>query len=313
MAIWDNLAAWRGPTPNRSDGAQTEVRGLVVHIAEGWYEGTISWQKNPAADVSSHFVVSRAGDIAQMVDTTDAAWTQKSGNGEWLSVECEGFTKDNDHNPGGWEKLSPAQLDAVAQLLNECHRRHDVPLQTTTSPTGRGLGHHSMGSDWGHQECPGKPIIAQKPAIVKRALAIENGDDVTPDDIKAIAAAVWKHPIDTIEGQGVGYSADDFTASFMTASAHFYNSLYGQQTLAELRAAKLRQEAILAAFKGLDTSKVLAAVNARAAEDATRDAQLTAAVTALAAVRQLAGAEDASIEDVAAEVARWEGGGPDVQ
>lgn len=284
MAKWTDLADWRGPTTNRNAGEQTEVRGLVVHIAVGWYEGTIAWQKNPDADVSSHFVVDRDGKIAQLVDTADKAWTQRAGNGEWLSVECVGFPKDDKHNPGGWEKLSPEQLDAVARLLLKCHQVHDVPLQTTTSSTGKGLGHHSMGGEsWGHPECPGRPIIAQKPAIVNRALALQNGDDdMTPDDIKAIAAAVWKHPIDTIEGQGVSYSADEFPAGFMTASAHFYNSLYGQQTLVELQEAKRRQEAILAAFKGLNTSSIIDAIKARSTEDAKRDAELLAAVKAIA-------------------------------
>jgi hypothetical protein len=27
-----------------------------------------------------------------MVDTDRTAWTQRAGNGEWLSVECAGFT-----------------------------------------------------------------------------------------------------------------------------------------------------------------------------------------------------------------------------
>lgn len=308
MARWSDLATWRGPTQNRNAGDQTEVRGLVVHIAEGWYEGTIAWQLNPKSNVSSHFVVSRAGEIAQVVDTADAAWTQRSGNGEWLSVECEGFTKDNDRNPGGWEKLSPQQLDAVARLLHECHTVYGVPLQTTTSTTGKGLGHHSMGADWGHQACPGRPIISQKPAIVTRALAIENGDDdMTPADIEAIAKAVWSHPIDTIEGQGVNYSADEFPAGFMTASGHFYNSLYGQTALAELKAAKLRQEAILAAFKGLNTSSIIEAITKRSVEDAARDAELLAAVKAIAA------GDAPTVEAVVSEITRRLGGETDVE
>lgn len=298
MAKWSDLALWRGPTTNKKAGGQTEVRGLVVHIAEGWHEGTIAWQLNPKSKVSSHFVVSRDGRIVQMVDTADAAWTQRSGNGEWLSVECEGFTKGHPKNPGGWEKLTDAQLDAVAELLHKCHQVYDVPLQTTNSATGKGLGHHSMDNTWGHQACPGRPIIAQKPAIVKRALAIETGDDiVTPQDIKAIAAAVWKHPIDTIEGQGVSYSADEFPAGFMAASAHFYNSLYGQQALAELKAAKLRQEAMLAAWKGLNTASIIEAINARSAQDIARDTELLAAVRALAE-------NEASVDAVVQEITR---------
>jgi N-acetyl-anhydromuramyl-L-alanine amidase AmpD len=171
VARWTDLADWRGPTKNKTSGGQSEVRGLVVHIAEGTYEGTIAWQHNPGADVSSHFVVGRDGRIAQVVDTRDAAWTQRSGNGEWLSVECAGFTKDSPHYRSGWERLTAAQVDAVARLLRRCHEVYRVPIQVTSSPSGRGLGHHSMGGpSWGHQSCPGGPIIAQKDDIVRAAL-----------------------------------------------------------------------------------------------------------------------------------------------
>lgn len=300
MARWSDLATWRGPTQNRNAGGQTEVRGLVVHIAEGWYDGTIAWQKNPDANVSSHFVVSRAGDIAQVVDTADAAWTQRSGNGEWLSVECEGFTKDNGKNPGGWEKLTPQQLDAVARLLHECHRRHGVPLQTTTSTTGKGLGHHSMGADWGHQACPGRPIISQKPAIVTRALAIENGDDdMNLDDklpLTEHARERW----------------DLASLDVKTALAHDYiYSRAASDTTAsivvELKAAARRQEAILAAFKGLNTSSIIEAITKRSVEDAARDAELLAAVKAIAA------GDAPTVEAVVMEITRRLGGETDVE
>lgn len=187
MARWTDLATWRGPTPNCGDGDQypnegddrmREQRGLVIHIAEGYFEGTISYQKNPAANVSSHFVLSNGargqgadGELAQIVDTDITAWTQRSGNGHWLSVECAGFTP---------HPLTAAQCESVAQLLARAHREYGVPLQLATNPDGRGLGHHSMGCNWpggawGHCDCPGPAIIAQKPAILARAIEIVNG------------------------------------------------------------------------------------------------------------------------------------------
>jgi hypothetical protein len=289
MARWTDLATWRGPTSNKKSGGQTEVRGLVVHIAEGWYEGTISWQKNPDANVSSHFVVSREGKIAQMVDTADAAWTQRSGNGEWLSVECEGFTKENERNPGGWEKLSDAQIDAVARLLHKCRTAHDVPLQTTSSTTGRGLGHHSMGADWGHQACPGRPIIAQKPTIVKRALALLNGDEMELSD--KIELTDWTERKWGIADRTVGQALGETYTYSRNASDT------GGKVLAELAAQRRLQEAILASWKGLNTSAIIEAVNKRSAEDAARDTELLAAVRALAE-------NEASVDAVVQEITR---------
>jgi hypothetical protein len=115
-----------------------------------------------------------------------AAWTQRDGNGHWLSVECSGFAPQ--------DALSPAQVEAVAQLFARCHTQYGVPLQVATSPSGKGLGHHSMGAEsganWGHRDCPGPLIIAQKPAIVARAIQIVNGDDMPT--ATEIAVAVWQ-------------------------------------------------------------------------------------------------------------------------
>lgn len=141
-----------------------EFRGLVVHIAEGSYEGTIAWQRNPSSNVSSHFIVARDGRIAQMVDTTRIAWTQRQGNGRWLSVECEGFVDDG---------LSGAQVHAIARLFAQGHLAYGYPLALASRPDQRGLGHHSMGgAAWGHLACPGVKIIGQKPAILIRARSL---------------------------------------------------------------------------------------------------------------------------------------------
>ncbi len=173
MGRWTDLAEWGGPTPNQS-GNMTEIRGVVVHIAQGTYQGTISWQRNPESRVSSHFIVALDGKITQMVDTTETAWTQRAGNGHWLSVENAGYVP----NP-----LTAYQVEANARLLARAHQRHGVPLQLADSPDDRGLGHHSMGAkpgspaDWGHSACPGPAIIAQKGRILARAKEIINGRD----------------------------------------------------------------------------------------------------------------------------------------
>ncbi|WFE20843.1 peptidoglycan recognition family protein [Solwaraspora sp. WMMD937] len=176
MGIWTDLATWRGPTVNSGNGTgalnEPEDRldahhGIVVHIAAGYFEGTIAWQRNPASRVSSHFVVAKDGRIAQMVDTEIRAWTQRAGNRTWLSIENEGFLPD---------RLTAPQLEANAQLLARSHLEHGVPVRNANSPRERGLGHHSMGAengfDWGHSQCPGPAIVAQKPTIVARAAQI---------------------------------------------------------------------------------------------------------------------------------------------
>ena len=176
MAIWDK-AVWLGPPDSNYSGSMIEVRGLVLHIAEGSYRGTINWQNNPASDVSSHFIFGlNEGERAQMLDTNVTAWTQANGNGHWVSVENAGFHYD---------QFTPAQIEANAQLYAWLHEVYNVPMQLTDSPSGSGLGWHGMGgASWGgHPDCPGPANVALRGTILARAQEILNGDDMTASDV----------------------------------------------------------------------------------------------------------------------------------
>jgi N-acetylmuramoyl-L-alanine amidase len=218
-----------------------EQRGLVIHIAEGSYEGTISWSKTSsgAKAVSTHFVLDYDGKLAQVVDTRDAAWTQQAGNGHWLSVECAGFT------PGA---LTPAQVESVARLLAKAHQIYQVPLQVATSPDGRGLGHHSMGTDggsvptdtwtgptWGHENCPGPAIINQKPLIVTRAKQLLGDDMPTP-------AEMWNYLISAVDI----HDDNDLPNGYTQPAAEFLKWIVNDHNLlVEMKATLARIEETL--------------------------------------------------------------------
>jgi len=96
------------------DGYKPEF--IVIHIMQGTMAGTISWFKNPASEVSAHYLVGKDGRVVQMIKDTDAAWhagrinnpsekakrvlkTNLLGgyvnpNKYSLGIECEGKTGD---------------------------------------------------------------------------------------------------------------------------------------------------------------------------------------------------------------------------
>lgn len=169
MSRWTDLAQWVGPTVNQGP-AMTQVRGIILHIAEGSQAGTIAWQKNPAADVSSHFISAKNGQLVQMVDTDMGAWTQQNGNGQWISIEHEGF-----HT----QSLTPQQIENAAKLLARTQQQYGTParrnyLVLADNPNAIGLGWHGMGgAGWGgHYDCPGPSIVAQRQTIIARAQQI---------------------------------------------------------------------------------------------------------------------------------------------
>lgn len=184
-------AVWVGPSPNIDPGAMGTVYGVVTHIQAGTEAGTEAWEHNRDSDVSSHFLLPRAGGIRQMVDTGDKAWCQAAGNPNWLSVECEGVAGDT---------LTPAQIDGLAQILVWAHRTYGVPLRvaTTAFPSGvagGGLAWHSLGGvAWSpnRHNCPGAAIVAQLPDVVTHALVLNADSGGSPmadtPDVTALLA-----------------------------------------------------------------------------------------------------------------------------
>jgi hypothetical protein len=167
MPIWAQ-ASWQGPPDSNFGGPAVECRGLVEHIAEGSYGGTIGWQQNPISDVSSHFVMGLNGEVAQMLDTNATAWTQAAGNGHWVSAEFAGFSTGS---------YTPQQQEAASQLYAWLVQVHGVPLQLADSPSGTGWGWHGMGGvAWGnHPNCPGSANVALRTPMLARTIQILGG------------------------------------------------------------------------------------------------------------------------------------------
>lgn len=206
MGWWTDIATrCAQDTPNHG-GAATEQRGVVVHIAEGTYEGTINWCLNPDSDVSCHFVVANDGRCTQMLDTDVTAWTQRDGNGKWVSIENEG-TSDY--------YLTPQQVSKNAEIFSRYTHEYSIACQQAYSPDGYGLGYHSMGAengyDWGHSECPGELIKSQLSNVVAEALMMgqtspppEPGTGpvvVSDESIIKIVTSVWTQGLTSSAGE----------------------------------------------------------------------------------------------------------------
>lgn len=104
-------------TQNHSGKRNAKLQGVVVH----WWDdpakrpslaGVRSWFKNPASQVSAHYVV-EAGTVVQMVADENTAW--HAGGPHWnnrtIGIEC---------NP----RMSLADLETLAQLITDLERKH---------------------------------------------------------------------------------------------------------------------------------------------------------------------------------------------
>lgn len=121
-------------SPNKMGRKGWKPDMIVSHITEGSYAGAVSWLSNPQSQASSHFVVSKKGEITQLVDLKEAAWIngtaispssnnfygksllklvrdrKTNANYYTIGIEHEGFSKD------GQGKLTDAQFKATVWL-----------------------------------------------------------------------------------------------------------------------------------------------------------------------------------------------------
>lgn len=157
-------------TPNKSSRGSYKPCLIVWHIAEGSYNGTISWEKNPASQTSSHFVLGKNGEITQLVPLNMAAWTQgvdpnkdmkptnayvKAHKGinpnlYCVSIECEGKWSETKG------KLTDKQLEAAAYLtsyiVEEVDRIYGVEIPVDREHM---IGHCEINSVT-RPHCPGE-------------------------------------------------------------------------------------------------------------------------------------------------------------
>nr|WP_311132552.1 peptidoglycan recognition family protein [Nonomuraea gerenzanensis] len=98
---------------------------IVIHVAQGSYAGTISWFQNPAAKVSSHYVVrSSDGAVTQMVREKDRAFHAGDYNRRSVGIEHEGFVND-----ATW--FTDAMYRSSAALTRNIADRYGIPKDRT--------------------------------------------------------------------------------------------------------------------------------------------------------------------------------------
>jgi N-acetyl-anhydromuramyl-L-alanine amidase AmpD len=143
-------------TANRTDTTRTArtIDQIVVHVTEGSYLGSVRWLRNPRSRGSAHYLISRRGEVVQLVSVSDVAWHagNRRTNRRSIGIEHEGRTRRG--------RFTRAQYEASARLVAYLAHRWGIPLDRrhvighneVPSPSGRGRGgaaHHTdPGRHW---------------------------------------------------------------------------------------------------------------------------------------------------------------------
>ncbi|MFF0342039.1 N-acetylmuramoyl-L-alanine amidase [Kribbella sp. NPDC004875] len=115
-AIWNPAS-----TSNYRAGRTAAITTIVIHVTQGSYAGTISWFKDPAAQVSAHYVIrSSDGQVTQMVAEKDTAWHVRTENPYTIGIEHEGYV-----DQPSW--FTDAMYRSSAALTRNIADRRGIP------------------------------------------------------------------------------------------------------------------------------------------------------------------------------------------
>ena len=101
----------------------SSIRMVVIHDIEGTAGGAISWFRNRRARASANYVVSRDGEVTQMVSDRNIAWHAGNGyvNAHSIGIEHEGYV-------GITGIYTDAEYRASAELVAQLVAKYRIPL-----------------------------------------------------------------------------------------------------------------------------------------------------------------------------------------
>lgn len=148
---------WKG-TPNYTAGRSgKKIIAIVDHITAGQFPGCMNWLQNPEAKASAHYLVTRAGEIYQLVAEENTAWhagavskpswnlyDKTNPNRYTIGIEHEGYD-----SCGGDGTLTEAQYQATLWLHRQLISKWGISVDTDHI-----IGHYRIDSV-NRPNCPG--------------------------------------------------------------------------------------------------------------------------------------------------------------
>jgi hypothetical protein len=121
------------PSPNFKVGRKgRKIIAIVNHITAGLMPGTLSWLRNPTAKVSAHYLVTKSGQIYQLVKQTDTAYhagiVNKPNWSLYDGTNPNLYTLGIEHEALAGESLTEQQYLATLGLHNELLEKWEITV-----------------------------------------------------------------------------------------------------------------------------------------------------------------------------------------
>lgn len=129
---------------NFSASGRLPIDTVVWHTAQGSLAGTLSWFNNPAAGVSSNYVMDKNGALYAMLEEYYVPYTNGNWNSNQRSITIETI---DDGNPFGIVRTRELYTEA-ARLTRDICQFYGFPIDRAHVK-----GHREVSSS--HPQCPG--------------------------------------------------------------------------------------------------------------------------------------------------------------
>lgn len=145
-------------SPNYRSGRKGKnIIAIVDHQTAGKSPGCISWLCNPSAQASAHYVVTRTGEIHQLVADENTAWHAGAvANPTWClydgtnpNYRTIGIEHECYPDVGGDGNLTEEQYQATLWLHRQLIAKHGIPIDREHI-----IGHYQIDSV-NRPNCPG--------------------------------------------------------------------------------------------------------------------------------------------------------------
>jgi N-acetyl-anhydromuramyl-L-alanine amidase AmpD len=284
--------------PAKTRAGTNEKRGITFHNtsnprnASARDEATYAKRRT---DASAHFYVDKT-EIIQALNTDLGAGHAGSG---WPNEHCIAYeiTGQNSWSRERW--LADVAWEAMAAQVKRDCKRWNIPARWLTVAQLK-AGERGFST---HDDCRkafgGTDHTDPGPQFPKQHLIdlLGGSDMTTAADVKKI----WTTD-GIIQAPESSLRADPKNTHWAPASFLLSTRNHVSTILTEVRAIRAGQEALLAAFKGLNTASVIDAINSNATAGAQRDAELLEAIRGMAS-------GGASADAIVDEIARRMGDG----
>lgn len=175
------------PSPNYTSGRRNRnIIAIVDHITAGSYPGCLSWLCNTAAKSSAHYLITKTGQVYQLVREADTAW--HAGIVNKPSWKLHDGTNPNfrtigiEHECLSGGQLTEPQYQATLQLHKELCEKYNIPIDRNHI-----IGHYEINSV-DRPGCPGPnfPWTRLMSDLQKPDVAHEEEKDLTKEELTKI-------------------------------------------------------------------------------------------------------------------------------